>query len=445
MNFKFLILLALSAIAWPAAAQAACPPIPFIFAQGAPFNATQVNANFTSLRDCYSTSLSPGTPPTVVNHPVVWTDTLGTGIGDPGTTWTYGGSIVLNPVPGSLNQGLKTSQTVAGTVVADTWYNQFLIASDNVSGAQTNLFGGGVYHICCGAAAQGYRFALGGRLDVTGAWSSSDPEAVFVGVIGNARATVSASSVGALIAGGNFNVDVSNNAQNWATVIGAETDVIVRAGTEAPQMKTNQSHVLGALDAVNAFGFSAWHHYVNAGTTNGMTNLWLLDTTLGGGEIVEPVGTILNVRGAMTVAEVFNLNSLTVTGNVLTGPGGSSVISGAGAGHFSCTLSGNGNIWAVYPASAATGWALGSNFSAANAEVNLWNTSNAGLGFHFKQKTGASAASDVFWINNTTGGNKTTNVKLMRKDGAGVITFADVTVDANDSCGAGFSCLRVIN
>ncbi len=96
MTCKYLIPLTVISIALSAAAQAACPPIPFIFAQGAPFNATQVNVNFSSLRDCINTTPGVFGPAiTTVGNLAVWNSETGnllknngpakTGITVPGT------------------------------------------------------------------------------------------------------------------------------------------------------------------------------------------------------------------------------------------------------------------------------------------------------------------------------------------------------------------------
>jgi len=77
---KRLLIAIVLALGLPTAAHAACPPIPFVFAQGAPFNAPQVNTNFTALRDCINAlALDPVTGPlTSTNNEIaVWDGTTG--------------------------------------------------------------------------------------------------------------------------------------------------------------------------------------------------------------------------------------------------------------------------------------------------------------------------------------------------------------------------------
>lgn len=390
--------------------------------------------------------VGPGS--TTLNHVAVWNNTSGTLLAD-ATALSLTG-ITITPAAG-LGKAISTSSTMSGTAPSgDSWYNLIQITSDNVVGPSRNLFGGGVYQICCGPLAEGYHFALGGRIDVNSAWSAADPEAVFVGVLGNARATVNAPSVGALISGGNFNVDVSNNATGWASILGTETDVIVRAGVAAPQTKTGHAIVLGALDAVNASGFSAAHHYINAGSSGGWSNLWSVDTTLGGNPIIQTTGKVLNFRGAMTVADVFDLTDLTVTGSIIAGPAGNMAIFGNGNIYTSRQLYGGGDIGAsTYPVSTAgSGWARTANFSAANAEIIDWNTRDAnvtGESFEWRQKSGASASNVLMQLNGRANVLATTVFKLRVNNTAGGENLTDVTLGAADSGGVGFRALRVAN
>jgi len=76
-SIRQLIFAALLLLATGGAAHAVCGPVPFIFTDGTPIRATQVNTNFTHVINCYSGSItSPGT--TVLNSLALWGNTFGT-------------------------------------------------------------------------------------------------------------------------------------------------------------------------------------------------------------------------------------------------------------------------------------------------------------------------------------------------------------------------------
>jgi len=382
----------------------------------------------------------------VINHVAVFNNTSGTLLAD--TTSLALTQLTVTPAAG-VTQALKSTSNMTGTVAADTWYNQTLIQSDNVAGAGRNMFGGGVYHVCCGSSAQGYRFALSGRLDVTTAWSAADPEAAFGAVVGNARASVTAPSVGALLMGVNANVDLYNNAQDWGSVIGVGIDMTVRAGTEIPQVKTGLKIGQAPLDAVQG-AIDAAIHVAGAGTAPGWLNLILIDSLFGAQPISVTNGSIIGTRGAITLYQGFDFSAVTFTGNIMTGTAGNMHISREGNIFTSKQLYGFGDLGAAsYPTSTAgAGWARTSNFSGVAGEIVDWNTREAnitGISFQWKQKSGAAAASDLMQLNGRANVIATTVLQIRANNTASGEALLPVTLGAADSGGAGFRALRVVN
>jgi hypothetical protein len=136
LSLVFVYLLSLAG-----AAHAACPPIPFIFNQGAPFNATQVNTNFASLRDCYNASILALPSPTDVNALALWGNAFGTELKN-GTNvpalhrWNFPSSITTatsafeinvgsyppsTEIPAAVMQGLTVKVAVPATYTQNPW------------------------------------------------------------------------------------------------------------------------------------------------------------------------------------------------------------------------------------------------------------------------------------------------------------------------------------
>jgi hypothetical protein len=86
MRRSVLALAALFAVLLPAAAGATCPVIPFVFSQGSVWNADQVNANFTSVRNCVVSGAGSGNVigpnSSVVNRLAFFDNTTGTLLSD---------------------------------------------------------------------------------------------------------------------------------------------------------------------------------------------------------------------------------------------------------------------------------------------------------------------------------------------------------------------------
>lgn len=92
--------------------------------------------------------------------------------------------------------------------------------------------------------------------------------------------------------------------------------------------------------------------------------------------------------GKITVSDTTAATSAT-TGSLVSAGG----LGIGGNAFFGGIVTSTANSAGAYPASqAGTAWAIGGNFSNANAETNFWNTKDNAGGFDFRQKTGASAA-----------------------------------------------------
>jgi len=360
----------------------------------------------------------------------------------------YAGSLDLKPPTGPA-QAIKSTQNFTGTAASDLFMNQIHIASDALSAPQHNVFGFGVYQVCCAPAAQGWRFATAGRIDVNTPWSAADPEAVFVGGVFNARAQVAAASPGAYLGGSNSNVQLSAGANGWASVAGMETDMTLVAGVTQPQVKWGHVIVQGTLDAVFAFGLDYGLAFTNAGTSGGWRQLINIDSMFGASPVALN-GTVMGMRGPATFANGIDFSQATITGAAFVGAGGNSIISGAGEGIFQ-KITSHGQVSVggvlgvgVYPAiPAASTFAISASFL--GNEVVQWNQLVGGQGIYFRQKTGASSSvvmgaflpdapvlgntALMVYVNNTTGGKNEVNVSL----------------GAPDSGGAGYRVMRVPN
>jgi hypothetical protein len=376
-------------------------------------------------------SIEPGA---VMGRPSSMAKGPSTGVG--GILGGVDGTLDLKP-PTGLARAINSTQNLSGTAAADVFVNQVYIATDALVAPVHNLYGFGAHWQCCTPAAQGLRFAIGGVVDVDTAWSADDPEAVFDGGMLVARATVTAPSAGAYLGGGNANAQLSAGANGWGTIMGFEADTQVAAGVSAPQVKIGFGIVQGAADAVPGAGLDYGLNFASAGTAPAWRTLINIDSQFGAQSIATN-GTVIGMRGPSTFYRGIDFTAATMTDNIITGPSGASVFGRRGG------IRGNADELAAgaYPPSTVTGYGISSGFS--GGEVSIWNTANAGQGFYFRQKSGASAAITAGAFFNDAGGVGDTVLNIYVNSNAGKNT-AHVTLGAADTGGAGFRVLRVPN
>lgn len=373
----------------------------------------------------------------------------------PGMVWTYFG-----PTFGAdwglptIGNKIDITTDLTGTFsTTDTFINKILFNTDSANAGGNNVWGLAIIDHCCTASAQGQRFLLGSRLDITGTSNAGDPLPDYVAILGNTRvsAGIAAPNAAGGVWSGNFNTELGAGATGWAELQGAEFDVTARAGSSVIR-KVAISIVQSATDAVHGISTDSAIGLYNAlGATAPWNNILDLDSNTT--PVISSVGAIIRARGVAAFADVIrldtgttidnglNLTNAVVTNAVLLGPGASSFISGTGSAIFNGTMAGVGNLPSTFPTT-LNGWALTTNFS--GAEVDLWNTNNSGNGFFFRQKTGASSGTILGQIVEA-GALATTGLVIRVNNTGSGLSLQGVTLGATDSGGSGFRTLRVAN
>jgi len=356
-------LIALGVLVLAGAAEAACPPIPFVFAQGSPFNATQVNTNFTSLRDCFNTTPGVFGPPiTVIDHVATWGNTTGSLLKDASALSLTG--LTVSGAPSSwtmtptnqIDSSITYHTTASGTVtttptdtnqMAQIWFRQEgALLGPGVNRSMGMLE---VDYNDTGTVTQDDSYtAITGNCNLLGTRVNTGIQRLgtaCVGVVAAARGVAhqggapgtEAGEIHALnIIGGISSVPPFTPPSNYYDVIGAEVNMtgytggtmLIRYGFNSIDFGNG-----GSGDSEQGSRSDAAYNIASVGGTKG----WKTGINFGGaptyaGNAIAGTGTLLgsDAVGGTGAQHGIDLNNFVITGFAFRGPNGLFAVSGSG-------------------------------------------------------------------------------------------------------------------
>ena len=241
--------------------------------------------------------------------------------------------VVINPTPGTLNNGLDITQGISGSTTTYVPLNQILIVNDTASATTAGgeivglnipyLFGGG---------DQGARTTLALEARRTGASSPANvlyqDTGLSVSFNGESNNNGTSGTKKGLGFGGYFSSQLFNNATYWATLAGLEVDIGVATGSSADYVIGQRiSHV--PTHAVAGLSYDTALDFVDATGTSVGWDALITSSNVGGQYPLASTGTFIRTLGSQTFANGIDMSSATISGYFLKGTSFS--VSGAGA------------------------------------------------------------------------------------------------------------------
>jgi hypothetical protein len=296
-------------------------------------------------------NLTPGSTPAAPANGDLWTTSSGLFARINGATinvtstgaHTYTDTQTINPPSGTLNPGLVINQTgpTSGSSVGP-WSGNIINSTfgATVTGSSDPFFDNGAWQTW--VAAHRVNFTVGGPnlggepvgagfyqlIANTNAVGASDGD--FIGLAGEAWANATITNgafhgvVGAAIIGANSNIRTMN-------ALFAEADILTGgvAGSRRGINIVSQGNTTATGPSDTAINISS------SSVAAGFKNLIIIETVGGAIQPIQPTGDIIKSDGAFTIANVLNLPSATVTGNIfnfnkLTVSGAGQLVAGGG-------------------------------------------------------------------------------------------------------------------
>jgi hypothetical protein len=259
-------------------------------------------------------------------------------------TTTEGGAVqapAISVSSGGLGQGIFVNQTgtgIAGSLSKPPAFNDIFISADNLDYGSGFVTGFNLVHVIQGEGAKGGREAFNALIQLnTSTGGADNPNHNYVGVTGQAIATVSdggtdassaTTSYGALFGGG-FAGWAKSTATNLLHVTGFEADVQMDTGSSA-WAKSIATFTLRDGDDVNGTSVNTGIWMYAAGTGSALLDSAILIDNNGGGGAsgdhygrwpLKTTGTILKTGGGGTLANGIDISDTTFSGSAFKSTG----------------------------------------------------------------------------------------------------------------------------
>lgn len=338
-------------------------------------------------------------------------------------------AVTINPLAGSVGQGLIINLTPAGTVASTyNFLNGTFATNANVNAGVNLLAFNGTQVTINGSSTRADNGAFSYFADMLVDTISSANNQSFAAILARGIARVSTTVSGAGLGGTNCNVGTGLNVTGWAQITCHESDVTINAGSN-PLTVVGYTTVLGGTSVVQGSIVDTSFYWTTqvASATLGWKHLFLPDWS--NGKAIDTTGDIFNTRGTGTIGNGFVIGTgITVTGDAFKST--NFAINGSGdlaAREATFTHAQAGaSLVSLINANAAGQSIFQVKTNSANNFVNFGMLDNAGVGIGI-----ISAGSSVGTILIQTNAG-TSNITVTKAGGVAIGTAVD--------CGA--NCLN---
>ena len=247
---------------------------------------------------------------------------------------TPGGPLTINPTTDTANRGLLIiqSNTATGLTTNPFGYNGSVVtstvansATGFTSGTPNNFISGWRANYNTGGTNVGSTFQSAGYFDANVTTGNTNTSSV-IGMFGSAYSNVSNSNTGAGLIG-TEGYTIVDNVGSWGVAMGMEAEVGIHTGGAAAYRyalaTTNIGELQGTTDdaAIAVISFTGFNGSSSGGSFKSMISL----TDFGGIAPLATTASMFTTNTAITstpftIANVFNMPTTTVTGNILSFP-----------------------------------------------------------------------------------------------------------------------------